>query len=135
MCDCLMKEKRNTTPHVILYYLSLNTCSDLYAHFHYELGPASYFTPGSPQLSENRLFGMYHASTPQNNKDVISQSLLDQAWCNMSLLCPPPLPLDIGYNKSEGYCSYIIQHSFINFKNFFSSSIQETSLCQDSLFM
>ena len=72
-----LKEKCNTTPRVIVYCLSLNTCSDLYAHFHYELGPASYFPPGSPELSENRLFGMYHASTPQHNKDVISQSLLD----------------------------------------------------------
>ena len=53
MIALLIKEKRNTTPHVIVYYLSLNTCSDLYAHFHYELGPASYFTPGSPQ---NRLY-------------------------------------------------------------------------------
>lgn len=74
------KEKLNTTSCIIVYCLSLNTCSDLYAYFHYELGAASYYPPGSPELSENRLFGMYHASTPQHNKDVISQSLLDPEW-------------------------------------------------------
>ena len=52
-------------PRVIVYCTSLNVCSDLYAHFHYELGSSSYYQLGAPQLSDNRLFGMYHASTPQ----------------------------------------------------------------------
>ena len=60
-----------------MYCRTLNMCSDLFAHFHYELGASSYYPPGSPELSENRLFGMYHGSTPQHNKEVITQSLLD----------------------------------------------------------
>ena len=31
----------------------------------------------APELSENRLFGMFHASTPQHSKDVIMGSLQD----------------------------------------------------------
>lgn len=72
-----LREKLDKTPRVIVYCRSLNMCSALFAHFHYELGAASYYPPGSPEISENRLFGMYHGSTPQHNKDVIVQSLLD----------------------------------------------------------
>ncbi len=32
-------------------------------------------TPGSPKLSDFRLFGMYHSKTPQHNKDVVITSL------------------------------------------------------------
>lgn len=64
------------TPRVIVYCQSLNMCSDLYAHFHFVLGDASYYPPGAPTISDNRLFGMFHSSTPQYNKDVILQSLL-----------------------------------------------------------
>ncbi len=49
------------------YCQSLDTCADLYAHFHYELGEASYYPPGSLHLSDYRLFGMFHANTPQHN--------------------------------------------------------------------
>ena len=59
---------------VIVYCKSMNTCADLYAHFHYELGNASYYPVGAPQLSHNRLFGMFHSHTPQHNKDVILKS-------------------------------------------------------------
>lgn len=72
-----LREKVVETQRVIVYCRSLNMCSYLYAHFHYELGATSYYPPGSPQLSENRLFGMFHSSTPQHNKDVIAASLLD----------------------------------------------------------
>ena len=34
-------------------------------------------TLSAPELSENRLFGMFHASTPQHSKDVIMGSLQD----------------------------------------------------------
>ena len=39
------------------------------------IGDKSYYPAGSEQLSENRLFGMYHSCTPQHNKDVILHSL------------------------------------------------------------
>ncbi len=64
------------TPRVIVYCRSLDICSNLYAHFHYELAESSYYPPDAPKLSDNRLFGMFHASTPQHNKDVILNSLL-----------------------------------------------------------
>ena len=72
-----LREKHNVieTPRVIVYCRSLNTCSNLYAHFHYELGATSYYPPGSPELSDHKLFGMFHACTPQHNMDVITQSL------------------------------------------------------------
>ena len=63
------------TSRVIIYCQSLNMCSDLFAHFLFELGSSSYYPPGAPQLSDNRLFGMYHASTPKYNKEVIQTSL------------------------------------------------------------
>ena len=62
---------------VIVYCRSLDMCANLYAHFHYELGDNSYFPPGSEQLCQNRLFGMFHASTPANNKDIILKSLVE----------------------------------------------------------
>ena len=72
-----LKKEAITTPcaHVIVYCRSLDMCADLYAHFHFELGEGSYYPQGAPQLSEHRLFGMFHASTPQHNKDIILQSL------------------------------------------------------------
>ena len=62
-------------PRVVVYCRSLDTCARLYAHFHYKLGSASYYPAGAPQLSDNRLFGMFHACTDQHNKDVILKSL------------------------------------------------------------
>ena len=65
------------TPRVIVYCQSLNTCSDLFAHFLFHLGPASYYPTGAAEVSDNRLFGMYHSCTPQYNKDIILESLRD----------------------------------------------------------
>lgn len=70
-----LKKDTIAAPRVIVYCRSLDICADLYAHFHYELGELSYYPPGAPKLSDNRLFGMFHANTPQYNKDVILQSL------------------------------------------------------------
>ena len=41
------------------------------------MGKSQYYPPSAPELSENRLFGMIHASTPQHSKDVIMGSLQD----------------------------------------------------------
>ena len=41
------------------------------------MGKSQYYPPSAPELSENRLFGMFHASTPQHSKDVIMGSLPD----------------------------------------------------------
>ena len=72
-----LREKTVHAPRVLVYCQSMDTCADLYAHFHYELGEASYYPPGSPHLSDYRLFGMFHTCTPRHNKDVILKSLLD----------------------------------------------------------
>lgn len=55
--------------------VTLNTCADLYAFFHFELGEKAYFPDEAVKISDNRLFGMFHSSTPQHNKEVILQSL------------------------------------------------------------
>ena len=52
-------------------------CAELFSLFSYELGNHQYYPPGAPELSDNRLFGMFHASSPQHSKDVIVQSLLN----------------------------------------------------------
>ena len=72
-----LREKTVHAPRVLVYCQSLDTCADLYAHFHYELGDASYYPQDSPHLSDYRLFGMFHAGTTRYNKDVILKSLLD----------------------------------------------------------
>ena len=88
VCDCTsvewdlswlmgsFRENLHKTPQVIVYCQSLDMCASLYAHFHFELGDVSYYPAGVVQLSENRLFGMFHASTSQHNKDIILQSLM-----------------------------------------------------------
>lgn len=70
-----LRQNQVKTPRVIVYCRSLNMCADLYAHFHSELGSLSYYPTDAPHLSDNRLFGMFHACTPQYNKDIILKSL------------------------------------------------------------
>ena len=42
------------------------------------MGKSQYYPPPSgPELSENRLFGMFHVSILQHSKDVIMESLQD----------------------------------------------------------
>ena len=52
-------------------------CADLFYRFSYEMGKSQYYPPSAHELSENRLFGMFHASTPQHSKDVIMGSMQD----------------------------------------------------------
>ena len=51
--------------------------ADVFSRFSYEMGKSQYYPPSAPELSENRLFGMFHASTPQHSKGVIMGSLPD----------------------------------------------------------
>ena len=64
---------------VFIYCRSLNMCADLYAHFLYTLGGKSYCPLGAPELCENRLFAMFHSSTPNHNKDVVLKSMTEEA--------------------------------------------------------
>lgn len=70
-----LQEHKSLAPRVIVYCRTLDMCANLYAHFHFELGDDSYFPPGSSKVSDFRLFGMYHANTPEHNKEVIMNSL------------------------------------------------------------
>ena len=44
------------------------------AHFLFKLGKLSYYPPGASEISDNRLFGMFHSQTADHNKDVILKS-------------------------------------------------------------
>ena len=41
------------------------------------MGKSQYYPPSAPELCEDCLFGMFHASMPQHSKDVIMGSLQD----------------------------------------------------------
>ena len=71
-----LRIKRNKAERVIIYCRSLNMCAYLYAHFLDSLGSNSYYPPGAQEISDNRLFGMYHADTPKHNKEVIQKGML-----------------------------------------------------------
>ncbi len=60
---------------VIVYCRSLNLCSTLYAYFLHTLRDKSYYPPGAEEISNNRLFGMYHSRTDEHNKEVIMESM------------------------------------------------------------
>ena len=73
-----LKKLREKSPRIIIYCRSLNLCSELYAYFLYELGEKAYYPDGAEKVSNNRLFGMFHAHTPEYNKEVILKSLSQQ---------------------------------------------------------
>ena len=70
----LVKDLENNCQ-VIVYCHSLNTCFDLYGYFRYHLGNKGYYPPGSEEICRNRIFGMFHSSTSDANKQVILESL------------------------------------------------------------
>ena len=72
-----LKEKQKDTLRVSVYCRTLMICADLFSCFSYEMGKSQYYPPSAPERSENRLFGLFHASTPQHSKDVIMGSLQD----------------------------------------------------------
>ena len=70
-----LKSNKIKMPRIIIYCRSLNLCADLYCFFLEQLGNDSYFPPDSCKISNNRLFGMYHATTALHNKEVIMESM------------------------------------------------------------
>lgn len=62
---------------VIVYCQSLDMCANLYIHFVSTLGDQSYYPLGADEVSDNRLFGIFHAKTDNYNKEVIMKSLSD----------------------------------------------------------
>ena len=61
-----LKEKQKDTVRVVVYCRTLMICADLFSRFS-EMGKSQYYPPSAPELSENHLFGMFHASTPQHS--------------------------------------------------------------------
>ena len=72
-----LKEKLVLTPRVVVYCNTLLTCAHLFEYFSYEMEVGQYYPPGTLEISDNRLFGMFHAKTPQHSKDNIIRSLQD----------------------------------------------------------
>lgn len=70
-----LQMKLAATPRVIVYCRTLMMCADLFSYFDAEMDATQYYPPGSKEQSDNRLFGMFHASSPQHSKDVIIKSL------------------------------------------------------------
>ena len=71
-----LKEKQKDTLRVVVYCRTLMICADLFSRFSYEMGKSQYYPPSAPELSENRLFGMFHARTPQQQRCKIVMVLL-----------------------------------------------------------
>ena len=59
----------------MVYCQSLDMCASLYAHFLRYLQDASYYPPGVEQVSDNRLFAMFHSCTDEHSKRVVMSSL------------------------------------------------------------
>ena len=57
-----LKEKQKDTLRVVVYCRTLMVCDDMFSRFSYEMGKSQYYSPSAPELSENYLFGMFHAS-------------------------------------------------------------------------
>ena len=72
LAECHIKAQR-----VVVYCQSLDMqiCASLYAHFLRYLQDASYYPPGVEQVSDNRLFAMFHSCTDEHNKRVVMSSL------------------------------------------------------------
>ena len=68
-----LEGKKKYTLRVIVYCRTLKMiCAGLSSRFSYEMGKSQYYPPSAPILSENCLFGMFHASTPLHSKDMKS---------------------------------------------------------------
>ena len=70
-----LQENTVNAKRVIIYCRSLDMCAHLYVHFLHAIGPHSYFPLGSPEISDHRIFGMYHSNTTEYNKHIILDSL------------------------------------------------------------
>lgn len=68
---------RDRAPRVLIYCRSRNMCADIFSHFLYKLGSASYHPLGADQKSNNRLFAMFHAGTIPRLKDFVLTNLND----------------------------------------------------------
>ena len=83
---------------ILIYCRSLNMCADLFAHFSYALGETnSYFPPNAEHISDNRLYGMFHAKTPDHNKEVILKSMQDGSGVVRVVFCTVALGMGVNF--------------------------------------
>ena len=68
---------------VIVYCQSLDMCADFFEHFHNSLGEMSYYPAGSKQVSDNRLFGMYHSNTAHTIRKSYFRACRRKMWLFM----------------------------------------------------
>ena len=95
---CDLQANKHKASRVLIYCRSLNTCADLYAHFCYELGEdGSYYPESAEHISDNRLYGMYHAKSPSHNKDVILKSMLDENGVVRVVFCTVALGMGVNF--------------------------------------
>ena len=69
-----LAENNIKTCRMLVYCQSLDMCASLYTHFLHSLQDTCYYPVGAEQISDNRLFGMFHSCTDGHNK-VIMDSL------------------------------------------------------------
>ena len=55
-------------------------CAELFGHFSAEMGRTQYYPPRAPEFCDNRLFRMFHASSPQH-------SSLERLYLQPTSLC------------------------------------------------
>ena len=92
-------------------------CEDLFAHFSYSLGEAnSYFPPYAEHISDNRLYGMFHAKTPDHNKEAILKSMLDRNGVVCVVFCTVALGRGVNFAGLNSIIHYGAPRSII-FKN------------------
>ena len=93
-----LRANQHKAQRVLIYCRSLNMCADLYAHFCYELGEkGSYYPENAEHVSDNRLYGMYHAKSPSHNKDVILKSMLDANGVVRVVFCTVALGMGVNF--------------------------------------
>ena len=89
---------KNKAERILIYCRSLNVCSDLFAHFCYALGEAnSYYPESAEHISDNRLYGMFHAKTPAHNKEVILKSMQDEYGIVRVVFCTVALGMGANF--------------------------------------
>ena len=96
----IVKDLRNkqNAQRVLIYCRSLNMCADLFAHFSYAVGEAnSYFPSNAEHISDNRLYGMFHAKTPDHNKEVILKRMQDKSGVTRVVFCIVALGMRVNF--------------------------------------
>ena len=82
----------------IVYCRSLNMCSDLYGFFRYSLGKKGYYPPDSEEVCKNRLFGMFHSSTSDVNKQIILDGLTKPDGTIRVVFATTPLGMGVNFS-------------------------------------